>query len=178
MWIVSTCIILPQKTCSKYSQGYEVDLFCRPVWLTVQQVKGNYLIRKRWGWYVFLINSIGDMNSLKNRYLTAIFAFLHRISKQSVFDFPIPWFVRFDASDGLKILDVFLDCSDAYPQNHKQLCFCYARIVSDFRYDFASVGCHSRIAFIINFESWKHYSKRSNEKIPHLFNNFVENVRI
>lgn len=40
-------IILPQKTYPKYNQSYEVDPFCRPVWLTAQQVRGNYLIGKR-----------------------------------------------------------------------------------------------------------------------------------
>ena len=84
----------------------------------------------------------------------AIFAFFYRISKQSVFDFPIPRFVRsdsFDASNSLKILYVFLDCSDAYPQNRRQLSCGYVWIVSDFRYDFVSIWRHPDIVFITNF---------------------------
>ena len=52
----------------------------------------------------------------KNRYLLAILAFLYRISKRSVFDLPIPRFVRsdsFDAAIILEVPDVLFDGSRA-----------------------------------------------------------------
>lgn len=52
------------------------------------------------------------MNSLKNRYMMAIFVFFYRISKQSVFDFPIPCFARaysFDIPIIFEITDVLLN---------------------------------------------------------------------
>lgn len=64
------------------------------------------------------------MNSLKNRYMMAIFAFFYRISKQSVFDFPIPCFVRaysFDIPIIFEITDVLLNGGRAYAKNACEL---------------------------------------------------------
>ena len=76
------------------------------------------------------------------------------IFKCLILNYPIPRFVwtdSFDASSSPKILDVVLNCPDAYPKNHRELSWGYVRIVSDLRQNFLSVGRHLGIGFIPNF---------------------------
>ena len=75
------------KKCHKYNQSYEVDLFCRTVWLTVQQVKGIYLIRRRWSRYVFSLSLLlitVRRNEQKCQVIPSTLKFLKQHSK-SVF---------------------------------------------------------------------------------------------